>query len=376
MTMIASIAAVKSFAVRASAKTVWVFVRVSDGDGRIGWGEATLTGKEPALAAALTRIAPRICGLPAAPSADPLAAAGAARTDTPGAAIASAIDQALWDIAASRAGMPMRTLLGTAKREEIPLYANINRRTLDRSPKGFADSARKAIGDGFDTIKIAPFDAVQPGSRDAVADGIARAAAVRAEIGTGRRLFVDCHWRFDAVTAAYALDALLELGIAWFECPIAETAGNLDSLRQLRARSNAGGAVLAGCEMETGLDGFRPYIDTGAYDVLMPDIKYVGGLAEFRRIAEYATARGVAVAPHNPSGPVSHVASLQLCAGLVGFSVLEHQYDESPVFGEIVAGALPTTRRGHCELPRGAGLGIELATDRLVPLDLLVGATA
>jgi len=367
---------IEPFAVRASAKTVWVFLRITDADGTVGWGEATLTGRERELAAVHARVRARLVGTPAVPAAEPLAAAGVARTDTPGAAVVSAIDQALWDIAARRAGTPMRAQLGAVLRDDVPLYANINRRTLDRSPAGFAASARKAVGNGFDTIKIAPFDGVRPGGRDAVADGIARVAAVRTEIGPARRLFVDCHWRFDAAVAAEALDALLELGIAWFECPIAETPANLDDLRRLRARANAGGAVLAGCEMETGLDGFRPYIDAGAYDVLMPDIKYVGGLAEFRRTADYAAARGIAVAPHNPSGPISHVASLQLCAGLAGFSILEHQYDESPVFGEIVAGALPATTVGRCALPRGPGLGIELAADSLVPLAILAGVAA
>lgn len=174
-----------------------------------------------------------------------------------GAAVACAIDQALWDIASRRERKPLHATLGAARRAEIPLYANINRRTLDRSPSGFAASARHAIAHGFDAIKIAPFDGVRPGSGDAVAAGIARAAAVRAEIGSTRQLFVDCHWRFDADTTKRALDALLELGIAWFECPIAEIPANLGSLRDLRARANAGAAVLAGCETETGLDGFR-----------------------------------------------------------------------------------------------------------------------
>jgi galactonate dehydratase len=364
---------IDALAARASPKTVWVFLRVTDADGMSGWGEATLNGRERELHEAAVRIAARLRGAPSTPTEDGLRAAGVVRTDAPGAAIASAIDQALWDIAARRDRRPLHAALGTKLREEIPLYANINRRTIDRSPSGFAASARHAVARGFDTIKIAPFDGVRPGSGDAVAEGIARAAAVRAEIGPERQLFVDCHWRFDADTAYRALDALLELGIAWFECPVAETAANLETLRGLRARANAGGAVLAGCETETGLTGFRPYIDAGAYDVLMPDIKYAGGLAEFGRIAECAASHGVAVAPHNPSGPIAHVASLHLCAGLAGFSLLEHQYDESPVFAEIVDGALPEPTAGRAPLPDGDGLGIALDAVRLVPLERILG---
>ena len=370
---IATIQSIDGHAARASTKTIWVFVRICDSVGNVGWGEATLAGRESELAAALALVAARLLGTSARPSDNPLERCGVSHTNRAGAAIVSALDQALWDAAGRREDRPMRDALGTPVLDEIPLYANINRRTVDRTPAGFAASARKAIADGFDTVKIAPFDAVRPGSDESVAAGIARAAAVRAVIGPSRRLFVDCHWRFDAANASRALDALAELGVSWFECPLPEHPDNFESLKKLRTQANRIGAVLAGCETETTLEGFRPFIDAGTYDVLMPDIKYAGGVAEFRRTAEYASTRGIKVAPHNPSGPVSHVASLQLCATLAGMTILEHQYDESPVFASIVADRLPRTRRGSSELPTGPGLGISLDAGKLFPLSELGG---
>lgn len=357
-----------AWAVRASAQTAWVFLRAVDAAGVAGWGEATLNGSEAGLAAAFTRIAARMRGVAAEPRQDPLGAAGVAPGDRPGAAIASALDQALWDIAARRAGRSLHTLFGGDAGVSVPLYANVNRRTADRRPEGFAASALKAVADGYDTIKIAPFDEVRPGRSDGIEQGVARAAAVREAIGAGRRLFVDCHWRFDEANAGIALDRLAALGIDWFECPVAETPANYPALRRLRERANALGAKLAGCETETGLDGFRPYVDRGLYDVLMPDVKYAGGFAEFRRTAAYAAANGIRIAPHNPSGPIAHVASLQVCAGLPGFMTLEHQYDESPMFTEIVLGSLPRTVGGLSALPGGPGLGIALDVDKLTPL--------
>jgi galactonate dehydratase len=372
---IATIQSIDGHAVRASSKTIWVFVRICDSEGHIGWGEATLAGQETELAAALVPVAERLWGTSAHPNDYPIERCGVRRADRAGAAIASAIDQALWDAAGRRSGRTMREVIGKPVLDMIPLYANINRRTLDRTPDGFAASARKAIADGFDTVKIAPFDGVRPGSDENVSAGIARAAAVRTEIGPTRRLFVDCHWRFDLVNASRALDALAELGISWFECPLPEHPENFDGLRQLRAKSNRLGAVLAGCETESALEGFRPFIDAGTYDVLMPDIKYAGGMTEFRRTAEYAAIHGIKVAPHNPSGPVSHVASLQLCSTLPGMTILEHQYDESPVFASILADRLPRTRNGSSELPIGAGLGITLDAGKLFPLSELCGPT-
>ncbi len=370
--MSASIARIEALALRASEKTVWVFVRVVDGDGRHGWGEATLNGQEAALAASHSRISALLAGTPAEASRDLMKDAAVATGDRAAASVVSAIDQALWDIAGKRAARPTSALLSGSVPPAVGLYANVNRRTTDRTPEGFAQSARKALADGFAAIKIAPFDGVKPGSADGLAHGIARAAAVRAAIGPARKLMVDCHWRFDEATAGLALAELSRLGLHWFECPLPEVPGNYDALVRLRRKANELGVLTAGCEMETGLTGFKPFVDRAIYDVLMPDVKYAGGFSEFVRIAEYAAARGIATAPHNPSGPVSHVASLHVSAGLPGFLTLEHQYDETPLFFDIVAGTIPRPVDGLCPLPAGPGLGIDLRTDALVPLASLV----
>lgn len=366
--MSAAIRSVDAFAATISPKTIWVFLRVVDADGIVGWGEATLTGQEAGLSLAAARIGNALVGRPALPVDRPLADSGVSHNDRPGAAIVSAIDQALWDIAARRAGVALHAMLGTTERSEVPIYANINRRTVDRSPQSFAASASKAVADGYDTVKIAPFDEVYPGGTAEITAGVARARAVRDEIGPSRKLYVDCHWRFDEDGAKRAIDALSAFGLDWFECPIPEVPASYAALSRLKAHANAAGAMLAGCETGTGLESFRPYIDGNLYDVLMPDVKYAGGLSEFRRIAAYAAERGVQVAPHNPTGPVSHVASLHLCAGLPGFTILEHQYDESPAFFAMAAGTLSKPRSGKSKLPNAVGLGISLDLSFLTPL--------
>ena len=55
----------------------------------------------------------------------------------------------------------------------------------------------------------------------------------------------------------------------------------------------------------------------------MPDVKHCGGLLEMTRIAAMANADGVSVAPHNPSGPMSTAATVQICAGMKNFRILE-----------------------------------------------------
>ncbi len=280
------------------------------------------------------------------------------------AAAVSALDQALWDVAARRAGQSLATALGGERRSSIPLYANINRRTADRSPAGFAASARDALAAGFEAFKIAPFDEVVPGAArvpGSIGPGLARIAAVREAIGPGRDLMVDCHWRLDEEEAGRVIREGEALDLHWVECPLPETPSSLPALRRLRALANARGIRLAGCETAVGQEGFAPFLQAESYDAMMPDAKYVGGLAEMLRIADRFAASGVAFSPHNPTGPICHAASLQVCAAAGTLDRLEVQFDETPVFDELVDGALPHARHGVSTLPPGAGLGVRLS---------------
>ena len=262
--------------------------------------------------------------------------------------------------------MRLADALGGAQREGVPVYANINRRTEIRTPEGFASSACDALDAGFGALKVAPFDEVTPAdcSRGDVASsidaGLARVAAVRAVAGAGCRLMVDCHWRFDEAAAARMIDAAATHAVHWIECPLPETRENLGALSRLRKRANAHGILLAGMELGIGVDAFRPFCEAAVYDVMMPDIKYVGGLREMLRCADLFREHGVAMSPHNPSGPAAHAASLHVSAAMEHIDMLELQFDESPLFQALVAGGLPVPQRGISALPGGAGLGIHL----------------
>ena len=345
--------------------TTWLFVELRTEAGRVGTGEATLPGCESAVVAQLRRLAAPLAGTPVAagqarpeprePSAERLAAATAA----------SALDQALWDLRGQVAGRPLAGVLGTARRGEVAVYANVNRRTRDRSPNGFVASAEAALAQGFDAIKIAPFDEVRDRTVAAAdqlrsaGEGLARIAAVRAALGPDVRLMVDCHWRFSAEAAAALIRELAALGVWWLECPMPEVEDDVAAVRGLRRLANERGMVLAGCESKTGVGGFRPWLDGEAYDAVMPDVKHVGGLGDLLLIDQLACARGITLAPHNPSGPVAHAVSVHMSTLLESFLILEQQFDESPLFAAIVDGAVATAD-GCAVPPRGYGLGVRL----------------
>jgi galactonate dehydratase len=352
-----------------SPKTTWSFVRLICADGARGVGEASLARNPESLDAPFAAARGSLQDGPVSSVLDFVD--NSPRTTLCGAAIASALEQAVWDLEAQRAGVPVWAALDGDATQPIALYANINRRTVDRSPAGFFLSASEAVAAGFDAFKIAPFDDVTPQKvdtregRDRVRHGLARAAAVREAIGPDRELYIDCHWRFTPATAIAAIDALAELRVTWFECPLAERIDAIPAIARLRSHANDCGMRLAGLEELASHEAFVPWLDAGAYDVVMPDVKYCGGIAELIAIGRDAARRGIACAPHNPTGPVCHAASLAACTALDAPRLLEHQWDETPWFFSLAGAALPRPAAGASSLPVVAGLGVALNLDGL-----------
>ena len=357
----ASVRDLRLTTVDVSAKSNWAFLEVELEDGRIGLGEATLHGYEPMLAAFLAMRRPSLVGLAPDDLPGALRPGRATWAGLAAHAVISAAEQARADLAGQIAGRPIAGLIGDG-RAAVPVYANVNRSLTDRSPAAFAARAAEVVAEGFATLKIAPFDGVEPDAGDGaanearVAAGIARVAAVR-EAAPAAAVLIDCHWRFTAERAGRLLDELVPLAPAWVECPLPETPARFIDLARLRREANARGMLLAGAETTIGLEGMLPFL--GLYDVVMPDVKYCGGPAEMLRIADAATARGVRVAPHNPSGPVCHAHSVHLAAH-PAIDLLEMQHGESPLFGRLTVPAPPLPRGGVARVPDAHGLGLTL----------------
>jgi galactonate dehydratase len=345
-------------------KTNWCFLEVRTEDGRTGLGECTLGNQEGLLAAEAARLAANVTGADARDRNRIARLLPHAPGGLVAATVLSAFEQALLDLAGQRAGEPVWRVLGGALRDPVLLYANINRGANPRSPEGFAAAAKRAVAEGFRAVKLAPFepmvweDGATDVNRRAYAEGLARIAAVRDAVGTGIDVMVDAHWRFSPGGAAALLRDVAPLGLYWMECPVAEA--NHAEIRRLRGMANDRGMRLAGAESLCGLAAYRPLIEGGCYDVLMPDAKHAGGLEEIRRIAALAQTAGVEVAPHNPTGPVCHAHSIHLCATIPNFLLLEVQFGETEQFFDMVEGESLRFVQGSAPLPQAPGLGIRL----------------
>jgi galactonate dehydratase len=272
----------------------------------------------------------------------------------------SAVEQAMWDLAGKALGVPAFTLFGGRLRQTIPVYANINRATAPRTPAGFASTARAAVRDGFRAVKAAPFDGFPPaGSPAATVDaaveiGIDAVIAMREAIGPDVELMVDCHSFFDVALAEKVARRLEPQKLAWYEEPVAPE--RVEETLEIRRRI---ALPMAAGELLFGVPGFAALTRSHAVSVIMPDVKHCGGLLELTHIAAMAAAEGLSVAPHNPSGPVSTAATIQLCAILDNFRLLELQWGESSWRHDVVRPA-ETFVQGTIRVPDAPGFGIDL----------------
>ncbi len=360
------IAAIEALFVNASEKSNWSFIRMTTDEGLTGIGEASLQGWEPVQLAYLDKLKADLIGKTPQQTLPLLRAHPHSLGGLVANSIISALEQAVTDIRAKAAGVPIHALLGYAQRKAIRVYANINRRIRDRTPAGFAENAKSAVADGYSAIKIAPFDDVyweefgNPEVRKRIALGMERVFATRAAIGPGVDLMIDCHWRFDEASATQLIRDLEPAKLFWMECLVSESPENHAALSRLRKYANEWGTQTAGAERQGGVGGFRAIVENRLMNVIMPDVKYAGGYTEMLHIAELAAQHGIAYSPHNPSGPLCTMATLHLCALAGNFLIMEHQLAESSVYLDIMKGEHPKLVDGCYAVPDTPGVGMEL----------------
>lgn len=357
---------IEALVLNVSAKTNWFFMRVTADSGLTGIGEASLNGWETEQIAHAETLKPQLIGKSIDDITPQLRVYAHSSGGLIASSIVSALEQAVTDLRAKQAGVPVHALLGKALRQSVPVYANINRGARDRSPAGIAKSARDAVTAGFTALKIAPFDGVyfddadQPAFKNKTKLGIERVYAIREAVGPDIKVMVDCHWRFDEAATLDLMRELKDARLYWLECPISENPDRYAALGRLREKTNALGMKLAGAERQIAETGFAPFIESHLLDVVMPDVKYAGGYAEMLKIAAQCERHSTGFAPHNPTGPICNLASMHLCMVAPGFLILEHQLAESPLYFDLVGGYHPRLVNGCFEVPDTAGIGAEL----------------
>ncbi|MBW1959967.1 MAG: mandelate racemase/muconate lactonizing enzyme family protein [Deltaproteobacteria bacterium] len=354
---------IKPLRIKVNHRGDWILVVVETDNGIKGLGEASHSGDDDSMIMALRRLKGKLS------DKDPLNIETIIKhLKTPRRAAEnrirqialSAIEQALWDIMGQYLNVPIHTLLGGCLRNKIRLYANLNRSLIDRTPEGFAAAASRAVDEGFTAVKIAPFDeltasdSIRTGSRARWQLGVERIRKVRDAIGDEVELAVDCHGRMDISQAVAVAEAVADCQLLWLEEPVP-----MQFTEALKTLSSKVTMPIAAGESLFEVEGFRSILAERTVDIVMPDVKWDGGLLETKLIAGAARMNQILVAPHSPAGPVSTVASAQVASTMSNFLILEYAWAEVGWRAELLSPP-EKIENGYLILSDRPGLGHRL----------------
>lgn len=326
-------------------KNSWVFVKLSTDAGVTGWGEM-LKDDAKACAAGALEVSDYLVGK------DPRQVAKHWQAIHRGAfyrggpiktAILSGIDQALWDITGKCYGVPVHRLMGGPTRDRVRIYGTPGK-------------------NGVTALKV------RPGSNTRlpfkynegplfVDEAAERFKALRQKLGKGVDIGVEFHGAVQPPTAMRLIKAL-EPYDPWFYEEIAQPL-NVDVMAEMARKTHI--PIATGERIFTKW-GFREVLEKRAASILQPDVCYAGGISELRIIAGMAESYYSPIAPHNPQGPCSLAASLQIAASVPNFLIQERGDNE---YSDLLAKALPPVKDGHRPILTEPGLGITIDEEKL-----------
>jgi L-talarate/galactarate dehydratase len=245
----------------------------------------------------------------------------------------AALDIALYDLKAKRAGLPLAKFLG-AHRDSVRTY-NTSGGFLNASIDEVKDRASRSIEEGIGGIKI------KVGLPD-TAEDLRRVAAVREHIGDDVPLMVDANQQWDRATALRMGRRLEPFDLVWIEEPL--DAYDAEGHAALAAALDT---PIATGEMLASVAEHERLIAARACDIIQPDAPRVGGITQFLRLATLADQAGLDLAPH-----FAMEIHLHLAATYPREPWVEHFDWLDPLFNERLE-----TRDGRMIVPDRPGLG-------------------
>lgn len=328
-------------------KNSWVFVKISTDAGITGWGEM-LKDDAKACAAGALEVGNYLVGQ------DPTRVAHHWQAIHRGAfyrggpvktAIQSGIDQALWDITGKVFGVPVWRLLGGHTRDRVRVYGVPNEQN--------GVNAMKVMlrGNTRNPFKYNEGEMF-------VGEVVERFGELRKKMGKGVDIGVEFHGAIQPPTAMRLIHAL-EPHNPWFYEEIAQ-ALNVDVMAEMARKTHI--PIATGERIFTKW-GFREILEKRAAHILQPDICYAGGITELKIIAGMAETYYSPIAPHNPQGPCSLAASLQIAAAVPNFLIQERGDNE---YTDLLAKPLPAITGGHRPILTEPGLGITIDENKLM----------
>jgi len=331
----------------------FLFVVVDTDEGIYGVGEAGITGREMAVVGALEHFRPLLIGM------DPgriehiwqlLSRGGFFPAQRILSSAMSAIDIALWDIKGKALGVPIYNLLGGRVRDKVICYPHNG----GHETAALVESCMRSVEEGWKFVRWglpAQGDVLEP--RRAVLKSIEQFKAVREAVGDGIEIVFDVHTRLDPADVVWLCREVEPYQPYFIEDPL--RCENPDSYRTLRPRTTV---PLAAGEQFSSKWEFRQLVEEELIDYARVDLCIAGGLTEARKIAGWCETHYINLAVHNPLGPVSTAACLQLNLASPNFGVQEQPNRPSTMLTDVVP-MQPEWEDGYLLPSAGPGLGIE-----------------
>ena len=351
--------------VRSDCGRTWTHVRVHTDEGLSGLGEATYSQKEFVVAKMVEELKPHVLGR------DPFAIediyqdlfnGATAGYRTGGIIFTSAIsgiDQALWDLKGKALGAPVCSLLGGPRSSKVPVYSHFGGQDI----QAMVDDAQRVIDEGFNALKsdITILDTAGPRiTRQQLRKIDERYTALRRAVGEDIELMDDPHGMFNPPTALEVARLLEPYRLLFFEEPT--IPGDPEGYARVRAGSST---PIAGSERLTSKNRFNDYFRAGAVDVAQPDIVYIGGITEMKKVCALAETYQVSIAPHNTKGPVGIMAAAHVMAAIPNPLIQEFiAPSRIPWRNDVLQNPL-VIEGGELVVPDRPGLGVEFDEDAL-----------
>jgi len=332
-------------------KPRWLLLKIHTNAGIVGLGEPILEGRAKTCATAVEEIAPYLLGKDPRRVVHHWQAIYRHAFYRGGPILTSAlsgIDQALWDIKGKALGVPVYELLGGPTRDRVKVYSHC----------GSPEAIRAGLAEGFRAFKTGvsgdrPARIIET---KAFVDRVAeRFAALRSAAGPEVDIAIDFHGAVPPPTAKLLIKALEPYQPMFIEEPV-----QCQDVALMAEIARGTFLPIAAGERIFTKWGFRDLLEKRAAAILQPDLCHAGGITEVRLIAGMAEAYYVAIAPHNPLGPISLAAGIQLAAAIPNFLC-----QEQVTLGEGYLKSPFRLEKGYIPIPTGPGLGIELDENAL-----------
>ena len=332
-----------------------LFVTVDTDEGIDGVGESGLSGRELAVMGAVEHFKPLLVGQDASRIEhiwQTLFRGGFFPANRVLCSAMSAIDIALWDIQGKALGVPIHRLLGGLVRNRVVCYPHAQHSNL-------VESCQRHVAEGWKFVRWhlpeQPGDVLEP--RVAIRTALSQLDAVRRAVGDDVELCLDIHTRLDLSDAVRLCCESEPYRPFFMEDPL--RAENPHLYRRLREQTSV--PIAAGEQFASKWE-FRELIEEDLIDYCRVDLCIVGGLTEARKIAGWCETHGIRLATHNPLGPVSTAACLQLNLATSNVGVQEQPRRPGTTLTDVVPVQVDW-EDGYLLPPTRPGLGIVFDRD-------------